>query len=77
MANDYSHDDLVSRVNSPGWRLTGGDAPVEGKLDDVLRAAHGRYADGQHPGLVQEIETAVELELIQLQQLWRYLGLPV
>jgi hypothetical protein len=57
--------------------LTGGKAPVEGKLDDVLRAAHDRHKEGEHPGLIQQIETTVELDLIQMQQLWRYLGLPV
>ncbi len=79
MANDYSHDDLVERVNTPGWRLTSNkDAPpFEGNLDEVLRSAHDRHKQGDHPGLIQEIETAVELELLQIQQLWHYLGLPV
>jgi hypothetical protein len=77
MPNDYSHDDLVTRVNTPGWRLTGGTAPVEGKLDDVLRVAHDRQTSGDHPGRIEQIETAIELDLIQMQQLWRHLGLPV
>jgi hypothetical protein len=79
MANDYSYDQLVERVKTPGWRLTSDrdDVTVEGNLDEVLRSAHDRHTKGEHPGLIQEIETAVELELLQMQQLWRYLGLPV
>jgi len=27
--------------------------------------------------LIEEIETSVELDMLQIAQLWRYLGLPV
>jgi uncharacterized protein YbaA (DUF1428 family) len=41
-------------------------------------AEHRMHGDPRmdSAGVVKEVETAVELELIQLQQLWHYLGLP-
>src|ERR1700720_608263 len=42
--------------------------------DDNLAA---RRARGEHPGIVKRIETSIELEMLQLEQLWRNLGLPV
>ena len=80
MANHYDEDDLTRRLASPGWRLVTGkkdDHSVTGTLEHVLRATHDRKTSGAAPGLVQEIETAIELDLIQIEKLWRYLGLPV
>jgi hypothetical protein len=74
MPNDYSHDDLTARLNKPGWQRTTGSNSETGTLADVVTKAHADRAN--HPGVVKEIETAVELELIQLQKLWEYLGLP-
>jgi len=72
---DYSHDDLTGKLDQPGWQRTtpAGDRQT-GTLKDVTVSAHTDRA--KHPGVVKEIETAVELELIQLQKLWEYLGLP-
>jgi hypothetical protein len=80
MANHYDEDDLTRRLASPGWRLVTGkkdDHSVTGTLEHVVRVTHDRKARGSAPGLIQEIETAIELDLIQIEKLWRYLGLPV
>jgi hypothetical protein len=79
MADKYSHDELVERVKSPGWRLvTGGkDSTIAGTLERLLHLTHERTQKGEAPGLIEEIETSVELDMLQIAQLWRYLGLPV
>lgn len=79
MAEKYTDDELAGRVKAPGWGLvTDGKEPAKtGTLEDVLKTAHQRHESGHAPGLIQEIETAIELDMIQIQQLWRYLGLPV
>lgn len=75
MPNDYSQDDLTNRLTKPGWQRTdAGGATESGTLKDLATKAHADRA--KHPGVVKEVETAVELELLQLQQLWHYLGLP-
>ena len=80
MPNHYDEDDLTRRLASPGWRLVTekkDGEPVTGTLEHVVRATHDRKSTGQAPGLIQEIETTIELDLIQIEKLWRYLGLPV
>lgn len=80
MANHYQEDDLTRRLASPGWRLKTGqkdDKAVTGTLEHVVRATHERKNSGQAPGLIEEVETTIELDLIQIEKLWRYLGLPV
>ena len=80
MANHYNEDDLTRRLASPGWQLQSGkrdEATVSGTLEHVVRATHDRKMKGETTGPVQEIETAIELDLIQIEKLWRYLGLPV
>jgi hypothetical protein len=80
MPDKYTHDELTQRVKSPGWRLVTGekdDDTVTGTLEHVLGVTHEKHAGGQTPGRIEEIETKVELEMIQIELLWRYLGLPV
>jgi hypothetical protein len=79
MADKYSHDDLVKKVKSPGWRLVTGkkDAAHTGTLEHLLHLSHKKKGTGESPGLIQEIETSIELDMLQIAQLWRYLGLPV
>jgi hypothetical protein len=75
MPKTYSQDELTNRLTKPGWRRTDASgATTTGTLKDVAVAAHADRA--KHPGVVQEVETAIELELLQLQQLWEHLGLP-
>ena len=78
MPNNYSHDELAKLTTSTGWRLeTDGTTANTGTLEDVAKAAHERRARGEHPGIIRRIETSIELEMLQLEQLWRNLGLPV
>lgn len=78
MTKTYSDDELASRVKTPGWRLTGaGSHPVTGTLQKLANLAHQKHKTGQAPGRIEEVETAIELDMIQIEKLWRYLGLPV
>lgn len=72
----YSDEELAARVKSPGWSLEG-DAPVTGTLEDVLKKAHETREDRGLRGGIRELETAVELDMIQIERLWLYLGLPL
>ena len=78
MRRKYSHDELATRVKTPGWRLTReNDPPVTGTLQHLLNLSHQRRRQGEHPGLIQEIETSIELDMIELEKLWLFLGLPL
>jgi hypothetical protein len=74
MPNDYTDDTLTQKLNSPGWQRSSGGTSQSGTLEELARSAHADRTS--NPGVIKEIETAVELELIQLQKLWEYLGLP-
>jgi len=77
MATIYTHDDLKGRLKAPGWALvTGKDTPISGTLGKILGVSHERHKSGQATGSIREIETAIELDMIQIEKLWRYLGLP-
>ena len=78
MTGNAKHDELISQLTSPGWRLipTGIDPAVEGTLEDMARAAHRRKRSGKHPGAIRRVGDALELDLLDLEQLWRHLGLP-
>jgi hypothetical protein len=79
MDKKYTHDELIERMKSPGWSALADDKDeaAAGSLEDVVRAAHGRHSSGNAPGLIRQIETTIELDMLQLEMLWRYLGLPV
>lgn len=78
MTKKYSDEELTGRLKTPGWKLvTGQDGVVHGTLEDVARSHHARRAKGEAPGLIAEAETAIELEMLQIEALWRALGLPV
>ena len=80
MTKKPTHDELVKQLHTPGWRLVTEeeDQPkaVSGTLKDVLETTHERKKRKQAPGLIQNIETTLELDAIQIQNLWHYLGLP-
>ena len=75
--NTWSNEDLAALRTSPGWRLEADEATQDGTLDDVAKLAHERHARGEHPGLIQQVETSVELDMLQLEALWYSMGLPV
>ncbi|MGH9409607.1 MAG: hypothetical protein ACRD1V_09155 [Vicinamibacterales bacterium] len=73
----YTVEELVGQLRSPGWRLTDdGGEPVEGTLEHVARAAYDRRQAGGRPGLLQRIGNAIEIDMLDLEKLWRQLGLP-
>jgi hypothetical protein len=75
MPDTYSHDDLTRKLTTPGWQRTDAKGATQtGTLQDMATAAHADRAT--HPGVVKEIETAIELGLIDLQKLWEHLGMP-
>ena len=53
------------------------DEEREGTLEEMAQAAHARQAEGKPPSHLQEIETEIKIDLFQLQELWRHMGLPV
>jgi hypothetical protein len=78
MTKKFSYEDLVARLKSTGWRLVTGqaDKTVTGTLEDLLKIVHRQKAEKEAPGLIEQIETTVEVDMIQIELLWRYLGLP-
>ena len=77
MTKKPTHDELVKQLNTPGWRLVAEDEEAtSGTLKDVLETTHARKKRKKEPGLIQNIETTLELDAIQIQNLWHYLGLP-
>lgn len=75
MAEKYTSEELVRKLNEPGWRAV--DHGKEGTLREAAEAAHAGRAGGKPPGRLQEIATRIEVELIELEELWHHLGLPV
>ena len=75
MTKKPTHDELIERLHTPGWRLVTKDEPeaASGTLKDVLETSHARK---EKQGLIQHIETTLELDAIEIQNLWHYLGLP-
>jgi hypothetical protein len=77
MTKKPTHDELVKQLHTQGWRLVTEDEETKsGTLKDVLETTHARKKDKKEPGLIQNIETTLELDAIQIQNLWHYLGLP-
>jgi hypothetical protein len=73
----YSSDELKKRLANPGWRTVSGHEPAEGTLGEMAEAAHARHKNGHAVGYLQELETEIEVDMFQLQELWRHMGLPV
>src|SRR6185312_10228526 len=67
MERKYTHEELVERLDKLGWRTVTGNKsmPLEGTLRAMTEAAHGRRAKGHAAGLLQEIMTEVEVDLVQ------------
>jgi len=77
MTEKPTHDELVKQLHTPGWRLVAEDDEAKsGTLKDVLEETHARQKHKKEPGLIRHIETTLELDAIQIQNLWHYLGLP-
>jgi len=74
----YSQDELKRKLGEKNlWTITGNcDFPVEGTLSEMIETAHGRHKSGHAVGIIEEIKTEIKLDLIQLELLWQYMGLP-
>lgn len=75
----YSLEDLKRKLGEHGWRTTttGSPAhPVSGTLGEMVEGAHSRRRSGQAVGAVEEIATEIKLDMFQLEELWRHMGLP-
>jgi hypothetical protein len=79
MPNKYSDDELKAKLGNSGWRLESAhkDHSLSGTLKGVLEFMHEKHKTGVPRGRIEEIETKIELDMIQIELLWRYLGLPV
>lgn len=74
----YSIHQLKQKLGAPGWRNVTGNksAPQEGTLGELAEAAHARHKSGRAAGYLQEIETRIEVDMLQLEELWQHMGLP-
>jgi hypothetical protein len=75
-----SREQLIASLQTRGWDLvTGSEAiPVKNQtLEELARVTHARHKKGEAIGLIQKMETAIELDLLQIQELWIHLGLPI
>jgi hypothetical protein len=81
MVKKYTDAELAERIQSDGWSLVidnnDQDKAVTGTLEEMAKATHERRNKGSAPGLIKELETTIELDMIQIELLWRQLGLPV
>lgn len=74
MAEKPRREDLVEKLNTPGWEAEPGH---KGTLEKLVRTAHDKRGAGKTPNLIRQIETGIELDAIQIAELWEHLGLPV
>ena len=74
----YSLEDLKRKLADGGWRTNTGSSafPVQGTLGEMVEGAHGRRKSGQAVGVVEEIETEIKIDILQLEELWWHMGLP-
>jgi hypothetical protein len=75
-----SRAELVALLQTKGWDLVTGTKTTPLKdhtLEQVARTAHAGHKKGETPDAVKKLETKLELDLIEIQQLWEHLGLPM
>lgn len=79
MSQKYSDSELKAKLGNHGWSLVAAhkDHAISGTLKEVLEFMHAKHKIGAPRGQIHEIETKIELDLLQIEQLWRFLGLPV
>lgn len=51
--------------------------PVNGTLKEMVETTYERRRSGLASGYIQELETSIEVDMLQIQALWHQLGLPV
>ena len=74
----YSIGELKNKLGDPGWRTITGSIihTREGTLGELAEAAHARHKSDRAAGYLQEIDTKIEVDLLQLEELWQHMGLP-
>lgn len=74
----YSLEDLKRKLADDGWHTNTGSSafPIRGTLGEMVEGAHGRRKGGQAVGVVEEVETEIKIDMFQLEELWRHMGLP-
>lgn len=79
MSEKYTHDELVRHLSSPGWTYNTEDrtSVPNGTLEKILRVVHERRSQRGSHDLIKEINTTIELDMIQIEKLWLHLGLPI
>ena len=78
MAGRLNLKELIERLHTPGWQLVTDkdDKSDTGTLKEVLETTHQRHREKRTPGLIRQIETTVELDMIHIEQLWHQMVLP-
>ena len=78
MADKLGLKDLIARLDTQGWHVVGDEGAKSdaGTLKDALETSHQQHQSKAAPGIIRQIENSVELDMIQIQQLWQHLGLP-
>jgi hypothetical protein len=51
--------------------------PVNGTLKEIVETTNDRHRSGLASEYIQELETSIEVNMLQIQTLWYQLGLPV
>jgi hypothetical protein len=74
----YSLDQLKRKLGDKGWQNHTGKPgrPIQGTLGEMVETAHGRRKYGYSAGTIKEIETEIEVDMLQLEELWQHMGLP-
>ena len=75
-----TREELIALLSTPGWHLkTGADETSlkDRPLEELVRLAHERHRQGETHWTISRLKNAIELDLIELQQLWEHLGLPI
>ena len=75
-----THDELIAMLSTPGWHLVADSKALSVKnrtLEELVRTTHARHKQGEAPGLISRLENSLELDAIQIQELWAHLGLPM
>jgi lambda repressor-like predicted transcriptional regulator len=75
-----THEELIAMLHTPGWEMETGSKAYQIKnrtLKELVETAHARRAKGEAIGPIKRIENAIEVDALQLQQLWMHLGLPM
>ena len=74
----YTIDELKRKLGDRGWRTIRSSIihTREGTLGELAETAHARHKSGQAAGYLQEVDTEIKVDMLQLEELWQHMGLP-